>query len=84
MLRNIGHVPAHVGAHYGRRLPPVLARSTGVELHVWGSVIRMWFERSRQRRALAELDDRLLRDIGITRAQAGREAAKPFWSASKA
>jgi uncharacterized protein YjiS (DUF1127 family) len=44
----------------------------------------MWLERSRQRRALAELDERLLRDIGVTSAQASREAAKPFWSASKA
>jgi uncharacterized protein YjiS (DUF1127 family) len=44
----------------------------------------MWLERSRQRRALAELDERLLRDIGVTSAQARREAAKPFWSASKA
>ena len=26
-----------------------------------------------------KLDDRLLRDIGISRAQAVAEAAKPFW-----
>jgi uncharacterized protein YjiS (DUF1127 family) len=35
--------------------------------------------RSRQRGALAELDDHLLEDIGITRQQASAEAAKPFW-----
>jgi uncharacterized protein YjiS (DUF1127 family) len=35
--------------------------------------------RSRQRQALAQLDDRLLRDIGKTRQQALDEAAKPFW-----
>jgi uncharacterized protein YjiS (DUF1127 family) len=35
--------------------------------------------RSRQRRALAQLDDRLLKDIGKTRQQAMTEAAKPFW-----
>jgi uncharacterized protein YjiS (DUF1127 family) len=35
--------------------------------------------RARQRRALACLDDRLLRDIGLSRAAAAREAAKPFW-----
>ena len=40
----------------------------------------MWFQRSRQRRALAELDDRLLRDIGLTCTQARREAAKIFRS----
>jgi uncharacterized protein YjiS (DUF1127 family) len=39
----------------------------------------VWSERRRQRRALAELDDRLLRDIGVTFEQARREAAKPLW-----
>ena len=36
-------------------------------------------ERSRQRRALARLDDTLLADIGLSRAEAGRETRKPFW-----
>ena len=35
--------------------------------------------RRRERRALAALDDRLLRDIGVTRYEAAREAEKPFW-----
>jgi len=35
--------------------------------------------KARQRRALAELPDELLADIGLTRAQARREAAKGFW-----
>ena len=35
--------------------------------------------RSRQRRALAQLDSRLLRDIGVTAHDAAHEAAKPFW-----
>ena len=38
-----------------------------------------WMERSRQRRALADLDDRLLEDVGISRSQVSREIAKPFW-----
>ncbi len=38
-----------------------------------------WQARERQRRQLRELDDRLLRDIGISRVDAGREARKPFW-----
>jgi len=44
--------------------------------------IRRWNARSSQRRALAwlaDLDDYLLKDIGVTREQARREAAKPFW-----
>jgi len=38
-----------------------------------------YISRSRQRRALAELDDRLLRDIGLTRYDVALEASKPFW-----
>ena len=35
----------------------------------------------RQRRRLAELDDAALRDIGISRADALREAARKPWDA---
>jgi uncharacterized protein YjiS (DUF1127 family) len=38
-------------------------------------------ERRRQRHFLATLDDRALRDIGLTAGQAERECAKPFWQA---
>jgi uncharacterized protein YjiS (DUF1127 family) len=41
--------------------------------------VLLWMERSRQRRALAELDDRLLCDIGLTREEARQECANPFW-----
>lgn len=36
-------------------------------------------ERASQRQALSSLDDRMLRDIGVARAEADREAGKPFW-----
>jgi uncharacterized protein YjiS (DUF1127 family) len=36
-------------------------------------------ERKRQRDALAQLDDRLLSDIGVSRYDADHEIAKPFW-----
>lgn len=36
----------------------------------------------RQRRHLAALDDALLADIGLTREDARREAARPFWDLS--
>ena len=42
-------------------------------------LVASWIERARQRQALAELDDHMLRDIGITRAEAARETGKPFW-----
>ena len=37
----------------------------------------------RQRLDLARLDDRLLRDIGLTRAAAETEAARPAWDAPR-
>ncbi len=40
-----------------------------------------WQDRARQRYRLAELDDRMLADIGLGRATAANEAAKPFWQA---
>jgi len=36
-------------------------------------------ERQRTRRALASLSDEQLRDIGLTRAEARAESARPFW-----
>jgi uncharacterized protein YjiS (DUF1127 family) len=50
------------------------------------TTIQVWIERSRQRRALGELADRndhLLADIGLSVEQARCEAAKPFWVSSK-
>lgn len=43
-----------------------------------------WLDRARQRRHLGELDDRLLRDIGLSRAEVGHEIAQPFWRADRA
>ncbi len=40
-----------------------------------------WSERVRERRHLLQFDDHLLRDIGISRAEALAEAEKPFWRA---
>ncbi|NQW49968.1 MAG: DUF1127 domain-containing protein [Rhodospirillales bacterium] len=37
-------------------------------------------ELARSRNQLAQLDERLLRDIGLDRAAARFEATKPFWS----
>ncbi|MEM7507316.1 MAG: DUF1127 domain-containing protein [Pseudomonadota bacterium] len=36
-----------------------------------------------ERRALGQLDDTRLADIGITRAEAKREASRPFWDLPK-
>jgi uncharacterized protein YjiS (DUF1127 family) len=61
-------------ADAGHDLPdgPVWMRSVGRR-------IALWIERTRQRQALAGLDDHMLRDIGITRVEVARECGKPFW-----
>ena len=38
-----------------------------------------WNRRNRQRRHLSTLNDRFLRDMGISGAQARAEFSKPFW-----
>ena len=45
------------------------------------ALLRKWQERARGRAELAALDDRQLRDIGLTRCDANRESDKPFWRA---
>lgn len=44
-------------------------------------VIRLWLFRHRSRAELRALSAGQLEDIGLTRAQADAEAAKPFWKA---
>lgn len=41
--------------------------------------IRKWQQRIRTRHELAALGDRMLKDIGITRADALAQASRPFW-----
>ena len=38
-----------------------------------------WQDRAAARQRLAAFDNRMLRDIGIDRATAAAESAKPFW-----
>lgn len=44
-------------------------------------LVFLWVERVRQRRALAGLDRRMLRDIGLDPGTAWAESRKPFWRA---
>jgi uncharacterized protein YjiS (DUF1127 family) len=41
--------------------------------------LREAWQRRHTRIYLTQLDDRMLKDIGITRVEACREAGKPFW-----
>jgi len=54
------------------------ARSGGFSFDILGLLLT-WIERREQRHALANLDDRLLKDIGLSRATVEREVSKPFW-----
>ena len=71
-------------------IPPVHAADPGTQLHQSSSgpspSIRRpgwwsWLDRPLQRIALREIadDPHLLSDLGLSRDEALREAAKPFW-----
>ncbi|MFE0752953.1 DUF1127 domain-containing protein [Inquilinus sp. NPDC058860] len=45
----------------------------------WRQVFGLWLRRARTRRQLDSLSDHELRDLGLDRGDAMREAAKPFW-----
>ena len=45
------------------------------KMELWGK----WRRRARERRHLAEFSDAMLKDIGISRADAMAEFDKPFW-----
>ena len=61
-----------VGSRRARYAPPRLAQRV-----LW--ILREWRRRARDRSQLAQLDDRMLRDIGLTRADAEFLINKPFW-----
>jgi uncharacterized protein YjiS (DUF1127 family) len=41
--------------------------------------LRVWFRNAQTRRGLAEMDDRMLKDLGISRAQADFELSRLPW-----
>jgi uncharacterized protein YjiS (DUF1127 family) len=56
-------------------------RRTSRSRYRLSELITLWYQRQRQRRALLQLNDRMLSDIGISRCDAEQEATKPFWKA---
>ena len=66
----------HPRGFAGRRgAEGALARAAGRLSTTW----REWRRRAQDRSRLAELDERMLKDIGLTRADAEFLINKPFW-----
>lgn len=69
------------GYHSTAILPIKHNSLTATTLDGWLIWLSGCLDRGSQRRALSELDDHLLEDVGLTRLQALREASKPVWRA---
>lgn len=76
-------MPQPINPAYGSfaafQRPEPLAEATRSGLMSAMTTLLVWRERTRQRRELAALDDRMLTDLGLTRAAVEDEAGKPFW-----
>ena len=59
-----------------RSLPETVRRARRATM--WDAVRAAW-RRHRSRQRISELDRHMLKDIGITFAEAEAEANKPFW-----
>ena len=69
---------------------PVVTRAPALDVGLTGlgallvkasDTLLDWQDRARQRHRLGEMDDHLLRDIGLSRADLEHEIEKPFWRA---
>lgn len=64
---------ANISLYY-RNEAPLMATVSAV-----GQLIATWRRRARERRELASLDHRTIRDLGISPTEIQFEANKPFW-----
>jgi uncharacterized protein YjiS (DUF1127 family) len=67
-----------MSVHSVTTMPRPLPRPSSVLGRVVGKLL-VWQARSRERLALGQMDDHMLKDIGLNRADVSREADKPFW-----
>jgi uncharacterized protein YjiS (DUF1127 family) len=70
-------IPASIAARRRERIRAP-ARARGAAAAGLGRVLR-WHELARRRRALLTLNERMLKDLGISRAEAERQESRPFW-----
>jgi len=64
---------ADISLHYSSKAP--LAGT----YTAFANVLQLWRRRAHDRKELAKLDTRSLRDLGLTEGTARFEANKPFW-----
>jgi uncharacterized protein YjiS (DUF1127 family) len=64
---------ADISLHYNSKAP--LAGT----FTAFANVLQLWRRRAHDRQELAKLDQRSLRDLGLTEGGARFEANKPFW-----
>ncbi len=82
MIKSYSNPVHSTSAMMLQKRPVALFKSTSVSDHIWKNIIstlRIWAQRTRQRRQLMELDDQHLKDIGVSRVDALQEYHKPFW-----
>ncbi|MEX2629584.1 MAG: DUF1127 domain-containing protein [Tistlia sp.] len=65
--------------HKSAAVPAPAARSLSSRIAGLVELLFQWQERWEQRERLSGFDEHLLRDIGLSRADAVRESSKPFW-----
>jgi uncharacterized protein YjiS (DUF1127 family) len=91
-MENLGMLPGSLdaGSHALLTSPPAThavrtVRSTNIIAALFTAacrvprIVSMWHERIASRHALVNLNDHVLRDIGLSRADVEREFMKPFW-----
>jgi uncharacterized protein YjiS (DUF1127 family) len=66
---------ADLSLHYSSKAP--LAGT----YTAFGQILATWRRRAKERRELASLDRRTLRDLGLSEGEVAFEANKPFWRA---
>lgn len=68
------HSPALLLLNDSPRLPLIAALAVQ-----FAATVTQWERRRRSRVNLGKLDDHLLKDVGLTHHQAGRESKRHFW-----
>jgi len=79
-------VPQHLPALTRRQAAALRMASTlASTASAWSlrltETLQLWQERRRQRRALGSVSDHMLKDMGLSPSEVGREIGKRFWEA---